>query len=308
MAAFDVRSLPSAQRFQFWQEAICETYLTVDCQKLDEAPLEGFIDAYSLGELTLSQVYTPAMNYVRGVNELKKSNEEYFQLILAVKGDVILEQRGSQSRIKPGEMVIYSSTEHSQCICLGDTYNSVIKIPRVLLADRIDRVDEISATILDCHTPIGMLTRNLISECLNTAKHNVDYGTLFSNGVLDILASAIESNLPSASTPKGSPALAKIKKHIEQRLSDPDLSVLLIAEQNNVSVRTLNRLFASEGTTTMRWVWNRRLAHSHRMLSEGNARQVSQVAFDCGFNDLSHFSKVFKKRYGVTPQNILRNA
>lgn len=307
MSTFDIRGLPDTQRYQFWQEAICETYLTVDCQLLGDAPLEGVIDAYPFGDLELSQVYTPAMNYVRGDRELKRSDEEYFQLILAVEGDVIIEQREIQSRIKPGEMVIYSSTERSKCICPNGAYTRVIKIPRTLLEDRMGRVDQISATVLHSTTPLGMLARNLIPNCLETAHSTNDVDNRTSNGVLDILTSAIEASLPSASTPKQSHALLKVKKHIEQCFADPELDVLRIAEFNNMSVRTLNRLFAAEGTTTMRWVWTRRLAHSHKMLSEGRASQVSQVAFDCGFNDLSHFSKVFKNRYGVTPQKILRN-
>jgi AraC-like DNA-binding protein len=31
---------------------------------------------------------------------------------------------------------------------------------------------------------------------------------------------------------------------------------------------------------------------------------VSAIAFDAGFNDLSHFNRAFRQRFGVTPSEI----
>lgn len=306
-SAFDIRELPNPQRFHYWRDAICQTYFTVDCQRQSQDTLEGFIDARTLGELSFSQVSSPAMVYTRGANELKKSHEEYFQLVLVLDGDGAVEQGESQTLVKPGDMVVYSSTEHSKVIYPEGSITQVVKIPRSVLADRIDQIDMISATLLNGSRPIGALSRNLIQECMNVSLDDSHSSLRFSSGVLDILATAIEGSLPIAPNPKCAQALAKVKQYIEQCLPDPELDVRQIAESNSMSVRTLNRLFASEGTTTMRWVWNRRIANSRKILSEGKMRRVSQVAFDCGFNDLSHFSKAFKRRYGVTPQHLLRN-
>lgn len=48
------------------------------------------------------------------------------------------------------------------------------------------------------------------------------------------------------------------------------------------------------------WLRERRLARARTMLSSGNL-QVSEVAFQCGFENLSHFSRVFKEAYGHAP-------
>ena len=36
-------------------------------------------------------------------------------------------------------------------------------------------------------------------------------------------------------------------------------------------------------------------------MSVGLRRTVTEIAMDAGFNSLSHFSSVFRKRYGVSP-------
>lgn len=304
---YDVCDIPSTQRFDYWREAVCKTYLTVDCLQLDQGITKGFIDANPLGDLSLSHVHSPAMTYIRGEKELKTSFEDHYQLVLMLEGHGVIEQGGVQTAIKSGDMVVYGSVENSKVTYPSASTTQVIKIPRPLLADRIDQVDKISATPLNANTPIGSMTRSLVQECIKLSRSDTQCDNRFCNGVLDILATAIESNLSTSSNHKHAIALTRVKQNIGNRLADPNLNVKEIASLNNISVRTLNRLFASEGITTMRWVWNKRLASAHKYLSEGKAKQVTQIAFDCGFSDLSHFSKSFKTRYQMTPQEVLRN-
>lgn len=49
-----------------------------------------------------------------------------------------------------------------------------------------------------------------------------------------------------------------------------------------------------------RWLLHKRLDYS-AVLLKNPALNVSQVALDCGFEDLSHFSRAFKDKFGVPP-------
>lgn len=55
-----------------------------------------------------------------------------------------------------------------------------------------------------------------------------------------------------------------------------------------------------------RWLRERRLARAHGLLSSG-VLQVGEVAFQCGFENLSHFSRAFKEQFGHAP-GALREA
>jgi AraC-like DNA-binding protein len=66
------------------------------------------------------------------------------------------------------------------------------------------------------------------------------------------------------------------------RVSDLDM----IANANNMSARTLNRLFASEGTTPIRWLWQQRLAASFKALAQGQISQTIDAALTYGFSEL----------------------
>ena len=51
-----------------------------------------------------------------------------------------------------------------------------------------------------------------------------------------------------------------------------------------------------------RWINRQRLMHAHMLLSNSE-KNVSQIADECGFESVSHFIRLFKKEYGITPNN-----
>ena len=89
-------------------------------------------------------------------------------------------------------------------------------------------------------------------------------------------------------------------------LDDPDLGPDALAAAGSISVRSLNRLFGAFGATPMRWVWSERLEASRASLLQGEVRSVTDAAFAHGFSDLGHFSRSFKRTFGISPQTLLR--
>ena len=71
-------------------------------------------------------------------------------------------------------------------------------------------------------------------------------------------------------------------------------------------MRTLHLVFADTGTTVSRWIRDRRLKACYRELSRsGRSETATDVAFRWGFNDAAHFSRTFKKAFGVTPSSVM---
>ncbi|MEQ1809719.1 MAG: AraC family transcriptional regulator [Terricaulis sp.] len=54
------------------------------------------------------------------------------------------------------------------------------------------------------------------------------------------------------------------------------------------------------GTSPYRYLSLRRLDLARRMMRDGGA--IAEIAHDCGFSDQSHFGRVFKQAYGLTPK------
>jgi AraC-like DNA-binding protein len=58
------------------------------------------------------------------------------------------------------------------------------------------------------------------------------------------------------------------------------------------------------GVTPGKWLLKKRLQEAYYLLSE-KGKMASDIYMDLGFEDLSHFSFVFKKQYGLSPSKIL---
>jgi AraC-like DNA-binding protein len=103
--------------------------------------------------------------------------------------------------------------------------------------------------------------------------------------------------------------LAAIRAYIDRHLTDPRLCPESVAEAAGVSDRHLRRLFEVEGTTPARYIQRRRLDRAHALLTAsgsagGAAGTVAEVAYGCGFASQSHFTRVFRERFGQTPGEV----
>lgn len=75
-----------------------------------------------------------------------------------------------------------------------------------------------------------------------------------------------------------------------------------IAENMYLSPFYISKIFKSEtGDTPIRHLINIRLEKAKELLEEGCAESIQEVAASVGYDDAYHFSKLFKKHYGMTP-------
>jgi AraC family transcriptional regulator, exoenzyme S synthesis regulatory protein ExsA len=55
-----------------------------------------------------------------------------------------------------------------------------------------------------------------------------------------------------------------------------------------------------------RWISNRRLEHARKLLA-GTEHNVSEICFQSGFDNFSHFSQVFRKKFGCSPSSLQKS-
>lgn len=90
---------------------------------------------------------------------------------------------------------------------------------------------------------------------------------------------------------------------IRSRLSDHSLSLTTVARAQGLSERYIQRLFEEAGTSFTAFLVEERLAQVYRLLANPvhRGRRIVDIAADCGFGDLSHFNRTFRRRFGMTP-------
>lgn len=99
----------------------------------------------------------------------------------------------------------------------------------------------------------------------------------------------------------------KEKRHIteiiEENLFNP-VSLNDLAYLSGRSLSSFKRDFQSiYNTSPLQWIRNRRLDRAKELLAN-SALSVTDVCYSTGFENVAHFSKVFKKRFGISPSMV----
>ncbi|MDH3252525.1 MAG: ATP-binding protein, partial [Ignavibacteria bacterium] len=95
--------------------------------------------------------------------------------------------------------------------------------------------------------------------------------------------------------------LRKVLDVVQEQMSEPGFSTTTLAQGVCMSRMQLNRkLHALTGRSPHDFIRNLRLQRAAKLL-DAHWGNVAEIAFEVGFNSLSHFSKAFREEYGVLP-------
>jgi AraC-like DNA-binding protein len=126
------------------------------------------------------------------------------------------------------------------------------------------------------------------------------------NYLSELVTLALEPSAPRCAEVRRKSRLTPIIDDILSNLSKPGLSAKTVAKRHGITDRYVHLLFKQSGQTFSRFVQEERLKRAHALLSNPdlNWMRISEIAFECGFGDLSTFNRSFRDRYGNHPKGI----
>lgn len=309
-SSVDLKSLPASERISYWNDVININF--APARTTSDTPGKSFgaqLSRIDLGKASICRISSAPILSVRDVNLLKRQPLDHFFLSYLIEGEARVSQNGRRAVQRPGDFILYDSERPFAYEFVSKFSGIWIRLPRYLVASRLPNAEAMTARRISSTSPLGALASSFLIEAANlTLDKTSPAAARVVSSIVEIVAAvfAASSGLDSSWSSQRVNVLDRAKEFMLAHLNDPDLHIEDVVKAIGVSRRTLDRLFAAQGTSLGRWISQKRIELSRSMLANGGETRVTDIALSCGFSDVAHFSRVFKNQVGVSPSQLLR--
>lgn len=308
---FSTADVRERERFDYWCEAVSESYVKLGCESARRGRFEGAIVLSGSADMRFSQVSGSAQRVRRRQVDIARCDEESFLLSLQLRGRCQVQQAGRIAELEPGDMALYSSTERYQLSLDEGFAQRVVQLPKQTLLARLPQAEASTAVSLPAAHPLAaLLQQNILGavEVLDSQPAPVQRHV--QDALVDLMAagfSALSGQRAELSRPEQH-LLMRARAVIRARLDEQSLSREAIAAELGVSCRRLAEVFTLSGDTVCAYLRRQRLESVACALRNPQfARHtISELALRWGFGSLAHFSHRFRRQFGCSPRDYRR--
>jgi AraC family transcriptional regulator, positive regulator of tynA and feaB len=298
--------VPPKQALSYWKDAVCDAFLKVQTEYDDTAGFQGTITCTPIGTLVANDVRSQSHIVKRNQQGIGRDRDDWFFVNLHKAGTCSLTQGRQTHTPMVGDFSFHDSTRPFDLRFHDDMALTCFVVPQSALLARTTDARSAVAKPLLCGGA-GILFRNFASALAQAAPGlSVPEGMLAGNIFIDLLALALGANDDGREAAR--PAARRILfeqvcAHIRSMIADPELTISAAADGVHMAPRTLQTLFQAHGTSFTAFVIEQRLLLADRLLTRSQSMTVTDVAYAVGFSDLSHFSRMYRRRFELTARD-----
>jgi AraC-like DNA-binding protein len=163
-------------------------------------------------------------------------------------------------------------------------------------------------TITGRDREFALAERLLVEVFEDTGTLSEHTAQLLLDSALSVVADVVNNSANSRPVRQSLPdlRLQEALRYIDVHLSDPHLTITMVAEASDISPRYLSFLLKQNGTPFSELLWDKRMEIASRWLSSSAPGEISiaQVAFQVGFKSPAHFSRMFKRVFKKGPREF----
>jgi AraC-like DNA-binding protein len=307
MLVFSTSGRSVDEAFAGWRTAICGHFVPLRPEPSAScANFFGEVSSWPLAGLTLSNILATGQRIHRERPEISHSDRDVLFLTLQLTGDTGLVCDDQRKLVRPGDMYYLDARRPFALHCEGRVFS--LTIPRQACDGRLAALAHLHGSVAKPDDTVGSLLRDYLCS-LASAERNL--GAVAEEDIADhlvtLISHAFARRETDASPPHGAvraALFARAYRLIDRKLCDPDFDPARLARDAGVSLRQLQSVFAENDTSPMRAIFGRRITLAKRMLQDPRHahKTITQIVFECGFRDLSHFGRVFAAATGSTPR------
>jgi AraC-like DNA-binding protein len=300
------KGLDDRQRFLHFAELFEHFSNTGELDPAPDVPFRASMNSIHIGTTMLGRCDGTFTTVRRERRQVMETNDDRYCLARnAGNLEARVIHRGREFTLRPGSMVLLKLDEpfFSADGASHKRFTNV-HLPLVTLRAMVGDVDDLVGRELE---PGGALSlamdySNLLLQHpdavdeagMAIAAHLTDLAALGLGARGDAAVAAQRGGLRAV-------RLRAVLMILEKRFTEPDFSAQKLATAAGLSERYVNELLYEAGASFTMRLNELRLRKAAGWLAHAAEGRISDVAFGCGFNDLSYFNRCFRRRFGLTP-------
>ena len=300
---------PSA-RLAFWNDlwAHAERPILVDAEPQG---FEGVLTRLCTDQLVITSVKSTPL-IARTSTTVLRTDDKLFTLQVVYAGRCHLRHGQTETVASVGDLIIVNSRQRYELTFAEPVQGLVLSLPWPRFKGYAEKLEALAGHRIDVIQGPGAVLSTFIRS---TWEHMVERGEgEWPDSAAEVLWDLLTSTLNGETGfgffgGRAEDLRHKAKALVDGELSDPAFCSTSIAEALGVSARYVQRVFAEIGTTPSRFLIARRLERAAALLRcLDRPCSVTDIALQCGFSDLSYFSRAFRCRFGRSPRDYRRSS
>jgi len=308
---FATSTVQTPQQFDTWRKALCNAFGEIEVTRHLKGDFSGSFKTCRRAQLQFNEIQYSGQTVERTVQNLTHVDQEYFTFGRPVSGPLMVEQNNSSYVIAPGSLVLVNQTKPYKASAPQSYHVFSISIPGTFLRQRVSNIGPYFKIEASHDRPRVELLTNFAKyieegitdwsdiEILSLREQLLDLITLLMVNNNSKVLSSFETSIKSSHRER---AITYLKHHHQ----DSDLGPEAIAAACGISPNYLHKVFRSANLQVMDLVFAQRLETGKRLLVEpgSSERTIQQIAYTSGFKNASHFSQMFKEKFGMSPRHF----
>ncbi|CAN7696148.1 helix-turn-helix domain-containing protein [Pseudoduganella sp. LjRoot289] len=305
--SISTRHVPPGKELDYWREASGPA-CPVHFEAVGERRFHGDLALSRVGDLGLRDIRIGPLMVEQSSELLSRRGSDVLQFTIVTSGVLECAQEGRHVKLGRGSGAFVDGARPYTMLNREDVHMLVLQIPHVMMAGGVTGSDALINRDLALASELFPLVMGYVTQL---AAHAAQLDALSARRVGGNLADLVNAMLadvarktPFCLSQHTTAALMRVHAFVAAHLANPDLDPHMVSQALRLSPRYINKLLEAEGTSLGRLIWHRRLERIAADLRDPvlAPRTISTIALARGFNDLSHFSKTFRRRYGKTPR------
>jgi len=311
----DTADVAAGERLGLWRHWLAGVFQGLKSDEYGDTGFSGRASTWQAGDVVLTHLEATRHRVMRSSSLARTTEAPYLKIVAPWVGCAGVEQKGRETWVTPGQWSIYDTTDSYAVANPERVEHLIVMLPKRAMADRGLPPGAIDALMARRLGGSGGISRVALDTMRHAFRELPNMPDAAARGVGDAITHLVHLSLldlvgQGCALTQREALRERIKQHVAQNLADPRLSVDAIARALNVSRRQLYNAFAEEEDGVAGYILARRLEACRQVFADRASahRSITDIALASGFQNMAHFSRVFRAHLGVAPSDYRRTA